>query len=130
MDIITVDSFNTMNTEETTCEYGMKWHKFLIYFSLWLSGFLNIVIGGMCLLDGMPLYGLVVLCAGAYQICVRFMLAGFKRNAYKHLLAANMIVVIANLLIGGEAFSSVLTNIAVGAVTFMYYKKRDKLFVF
>ncbi len=120
---------NVSTTENTTAAYGMKWHNFLVYFSLWAGAVLNFVMGAACLFEGAPLYGLVLIGAAAYAIYSRFQLASFKKNAYKHLLAAQMIVIAADLLLMGVEFSALASNIAACGVNYFYYKKRDKLFV-
>ena len=83
----------------------LKWHKFLIYFSLWVDAiqtlrysvafFTGAVYGevgrrfyqvfpAMQLVDGT--YGLVLVGVSAFQIYTRFQLAAFKRNAPQKLL--------------------------------------------
>ena len=85
---------------------GMKWHKFLIYASLWLSaanGFLNAVTyynGTVYGADAAEVYvyytglstldkGMAIFCLalGFYSVVTRFALAKFKTNAPKLLLA-------------------------------------------
>ena len=115
-----------MNT--TTPAYGMKWHNFLIYFSLWAAAILNVIIGFMSIAGGAPLYGIVVIGAAAYLIFARFQLANLKAKAYNHLLIAQLIVIAADLIAGAE-FSSLASSIAACGINFYYYKKRESLFV-
>ncbi len=115
--------------ETTTPAYGMKWHKFLVNFSLWAGAVLNLIMGFACLAEGAPLYGLVLIGAAAYAIYVRFQLAKFKKNAYMHLLAAQLIVIAADLLLMGVGFSALASNIAACGVNYYYYNKRKELFV-
>ncbi len=124
-------AYNTaISTNETAAPaYGMKWHKFLVNFSLWLGAILNFVMGAACMFEGAPLYGIVLICAAAYSIYVRFQLANFKKNAYKHLLAVQLIVVAADLFLMGAEISALVSNIVACSVNYLYYKKRDELFV-
>ena len=115
--------------QTTTPAYGMKWHKFLVNFSLWAGAVLNLIMGFACLAEGAPLYGLALIGAAAYSIYVRFQLAKFKKNAYKHLLAAQLIVIAADLLLMGVEFPALASNIAACGVNYYYYNKRKALFV-
>ena len=88
----------------TQPQYPMKWHNFLIYFLLWLSGIVNILNGyraitGMeyegkadsvyALFPGLkPIdiaFGIAIICFGILIIVTRFKLAGFKANGPKFL---------------------------------------------
>ena len=97
--------------------YSMKWHKFLIYFSLWLSAVVNSVnairafngsiygsssraelvylaypgMKAITLIYGVALLGLAVL-----AIATRFALAGYKANGPRLLI----ILYILNLVVG------------------------------
>ncbi len=85
-------------------ERPMKWHKFLIYFLLWLSGVGNIITGfrsitgsqygaqaqrvysyftGLKTID--VIFGLFAICLGIFIIVTRFKLAGFKAAGPKYL---------------------------------------------
>lgn len=119
----------TVNTTETTTAYGLKWHNFLIYFSLWASALLNIALGLTCMAEGDPLYGFVLVCAAVYTIFVRFQLAAFKENARMHLLAAQLIVLVADLLLMGIDPSSLASSVAGIGINYIYYKKREDMFV-
>lgn len=95
----------------------MKWHKFLIYFLLWLGGIGNIVSGlvqftgsqygtdagqvyayysGLQALD--ILFGVLCIGLGVMQIVTRFKLARFKAVAPKLLLATYIAAAAYNLL--------------------------------
>ena len=98
-------------------ELGMKWHKFLIYVSLWLSavnGFLNAIAyyagtvygaeaadvyayyTGLNVLDkGMAIFCLAL---GFYSVVTRFALAKFKANGPKLLAALFAINLVLNVL--------------------------------
>lgn len=98
-------------------ELGMKWHKFLIYVSLWLSaanGFLNAVTyynGSVYGAEAAEVYayytglgmldkGMAVFCLalGFYSVITRFALARFKANAPKLLTALFGINLALNML--------------------------------
>ena len=88
----------------------MKWHKFLIYYSLWLGAvcaflrgakFFAVVLFGdtnpqipeppaMKALD--IAYGVIYLALAAYHIYTRYQLARFKKGAPKHLLILYAII--------------------------------------
>ena len=98
-------------------QFGMKWHKFLIYFGLWASAFVNTT-NGYNLLTGKvygsvekaavmyemypslgtgdKLVGVLYLLLALFAIYTRFELAGFKRDAPKKLLA----LYVGNLVVG------------------------------
>ncbi|MBR6667159.1 MAG: hypothetical protein IKL25_02165 [Clostridia bacterium] len=97
----------------------MKWHKFLIYFSLWAGGILNAVSGFNHLtgnvygdeaamvynyfesLKGVDMiYGLALIALGVFQIFTRFQLAGFKRNGPSILVISYVAVLAASVLYG------------------------------
>jgi len=120
---------NVSATETTTAAYGLKWHNFLVYFSLWAGAVLNFIMGIACMAEGAHLYGLALIVAAFYGVYTRFRLANFKKNAYKHLLAAQLIVVAADLLLMGVEFSALASNIAACGVNYFYYKKRESMFV-
>ena len=83
----------------------MKWHKFLIYFSLW-AGAVLLVLGGISFIAGKVYgemgariyqafpamrfvdiaYGLALIGVAAYMIYTRFQLAGFREGAPQKLL--------------------------------------------
>ena len=86
-------------------ELGLKWHKFLIYFSLWL-GAIGFWVSSVVVATGLmykdkkdavyqvfPLmqwlnvgYAFVLIFLGIYTIYVRYQLAGFVKDAPKKLL--------------------------------------------
>ena len=98
---------NNVTPAEST-PMPMKWHKFLIYFALWLSGIgnaltgLGLVTGGAYGSTGVSaqqvytvfpnlkpvdiILGLAAIVLGVMLIVVRFDLAKFKQNAPKKLL--------------------------------------------
>jgi len=85
--------------------YSLKWHKFLIYFSLWAGAVMNAVTAfsvvsgnrygaetpqvylyynGLMVLDWM--YAAVLFALALFSIYVRFQLAGFRKGAPKKLI--------------------------------------------
>ena len=96
----------------------MNWHKFLIYFSLWAGGILNILSGALmstganysifsdvssaliyAIYPGLQIcdivIGILTIAAGVFAIVTRFLLAGFKRVGPTCLLgvyAANIVI--------------------------------------
>ena len=104
-------------TSSPAYEMPMKWHKFLIYFLLWLGGIANIGSGLMQLtgsqygadadmvyrfFSGLQaidvLFGIVTIALGGMQIFTRFKLANFDAVGPKMLVAVNVIAAAANLL--------------------------------
>ncbi len=90
-------------------QYPLGWHKFLIYFSLWAGGVINllsairVLTGFMYQWDGYSmayrvysmypglktldyLYGMALIVIGGFFIFVRFQLAAFRRGAPKFLI--------------------------------------------
>lgn len=83
-----------------TAQKPMNWFKFLIYFSLWAGGIINII-SGFSTMFGLHyaefaeatyrffpgqrtvdiLYGIVCILMGIYAIVTRFQLARFRKNA-------------------------------------------------
>ncbi|MBQ4435465.1 MAG: hypothetical protein II879_05155 [Clostridia bacterium] len=93
--------------------FKLKWHKFLIWFALWMGALGNAVnaiglIGGTAYVDQSEeiyaaferlrvidlVWGIVLLGLSAYMIYVRFQLAGFRIDAPKKL----SILYVANLV--------------------------------
>lgn len=124
--------------------YKLGWHKFLIYFLLWVTGVLNIAAGmtWFQLADyGMEylLIGAAEVILGIFVIYVRFPLAKFKRGAPQKLIIAyaattviNVIVLMVELSLGVDISTSV-APIAWGVVvifySWRYYSSREELFV-
>jgi len=103
--------YNQQPPQPNFVDMPMKWHKFLIYFSLWASGISNILVGIMYLsgkwydfvngegassivynvIDGLKtvdiMYGMFAIALGVFAIFTRFQLAGFKATAPKMLTA-------------------------------------------
>ena len=95
----------------------MKWHKFLIYFSLWASAVFVFLRGaGFAALgifseesnsQSFPLpgvktlnvvYGVFYLACAVYHIYTRYQLARFRKGAPKHLLILYAIIPVSELL--------------------------------
>jgi len=130
--------------------YGMKWHKFLIYFSLWLQAVLNAVFGIMGLSTAidppgryrhshsdmvpfMAMLGIVFLVLAVLTIVARFKLAGFRSGAPKFLLIVQLVTSVATgifMIIDVDAnIMSIFSGMIVPAITYYYYTKRNELFV-
>lgn len=108
-------------------ELSMKWHKFLICFSLWAGAVLNVLNGVMVMtgmqydgraemvyahFDGLQLvdilYGVLLLAAAVYGIVVRFQLAGYKASGVSGLTK------LYGLVIGIEVFYAVFAGVMLG----------------
>lgn len=132
----------------------MKWHNFLIYFSLWAGAILNFYSGasllkqvaqyGSLLGGGLSAacaaYGLAAIAIGVYGIYVRFQLAGLRRRAATHLTMLYALIValdVVDLVLvaslgertGGSGFSKVFVAIVLLIANREYYRKREALFV-
>lgn len=108
----------------------LKWHKFLIYFSLW-AGAVLLALGGVAFIAGTVygkigdriyqvfpvmrfvdiVYGLVLIGVAGYMIYTRYQLAGFKQGASQKLL---LLLVLSPVLKWGYAvIISAVTGIAI-----------------
>ena len=98
--------------------YPLKWHRFLIWFSLWAGAIVSVT-GGWQTLTGEQylgqadavyaqfgsglktadmVYGVAMILLGAYMIYTRYQLAGFRIGAPKKLSAVYIAQVVLNLL--------------------------------
>ncbi len=118
-------------------DYSMKWHKFLIYFALWLSAVLNIVsafgyftgsaynASGASAsrvystfpgLKGVDIFmGICLLAIGVMALVTRFALAGYKQNGPKMLLilyGINLVVPVLYLIL-----ASTTTGLSIAQLT-------------
>ena len=125
---------------------GMKWHKFLVYFSLWIGALLNFLTGYIYLSylgadhfssylysqNKVLLTGILAVIAGIYAIIARFRLARFKSDAIVHLIIYTILVLLSNVAISvvESTFSAsvIVSGIAFFALTYTYYNKRRDLF--
>ena len=130
--------------------FGMKWHKFLVYFSLWANGIFSAILGVACMSivaepfgryrhshsDMVPvlaLLGILFFVFAVLSIVVRFKLARFKAGAPKFLL----VVQIASSVISGAFMAidvdasilNIFTGMIIPIITYYYYNKRAELFV-
>ena len=131
--------FTNADAIETKPEYGMKWHKFLIWVGLFFLAAINIFDGIQCMqytyLTGMAaVFGIAEILIGVFLIYVRFALARFKVNAVDCFtgvqVAALLLGVIADLYFGeGLDFASMIGTIGMIKITREYYSKRAELFV-
>ena len=123
--------------------YKLGWHKFLIYFSLWLSALINIGTAIMLLQYSQystyfAVLGLLGLAIGIFAIYVRFQLAKFKKGAPKKLLALyiidasiGIIALLINLGAGvyDNNSASLVVSIAMVFINWRYYSSREALFI-
>ena len=120
--------------------FPMKWHKFLIYFALWLNGILDILSGLalLIMISENGLYGAigaVMLGLGAYTIYVRFQLAGLRSGAPKKLmilLGCTFAINVLNALGTGLQSSNIPVlsgSLASMLYSWRYYSSRAELFV-
>lgn len=125
-----------MSTYNKQPELTMKWHNFLIYFSLWAGGILSIVSGcqvmtgthyGLGASDLERLYslygslktvdlifGVLMIVAGVFLIYTRFQLAGFKEGAPNKLTicyALNLVVSLAYIFAAAGAINEPATEL-------------------
>lgn len=133
-----------------TTNYGMKWHKFLIYFSLWLQGALNVALGfaGISIMaepfgryrhaqsdmvSVMGMLGILFVVLAVLTIVARFKLARFKSGAPKFLLIVQLVTSVAcGVFMAIDVDSSLLgclSGMIVPVITYYYYTKRSELFV-
>ena len=119
------------NGNNSQSEPTMKWHKFLIYFSLW-AGAVLCVFNGFQLLTGSHyggqadvvysyfrglkltdmVFGLLYIALAVYMIYVRFQLAGFKQGAPGKLTVVYVVQLVAFL--GYALFASSQIGISIG----------------
>ena len=127
------------NHSPNTGEYKLKWHKFLIYFSLWASALLTIAQGYQYLSGGIYntesardtayatyhglqtfdiIFGILQLCLAAYILYTRFQLAGWKLGAPNKLYA--MYIADASLCLLVAVAMGVLTNQSLSQLAEVY----------
>ena len=133
--------------------HPMEWHKFLIYFQLYLAAILNALnavqnfAGLFSDPDGFGawsaiyiFYGVAYAVMAVLAIYTRFRLSGFRQNgpkAYMIFLCVNCALNALNLVnvIGTEIYavssaaSALITTVVMIILTNIYYKKRADLFV-
>lgn len=135
-------------------QYPMKWHKFLIYFSLWagalslfgtgLSVIMQVVqygsLLGQSLALGLVLYSVAAIALGIFSIYVRFQLARFRRSAVKLLVLLHVLTIVLNIVdfamasnlgitIDSSNTSTLFAPVILIILNLQYYKKRSALFV-
>lgn len=131
--------------------HPMKWHKFLIYFQLFLAALISLYNAVVCFrlvfLDVSGLWDAVYAVSGVISVVlavlalyVRFRLAGFRKNGpkmYILFLGINCVFQVLNLLISfgsdlntvSSAIGNLLTCVLMLVLTNIYYKKRADMFV-
>ena len=130
--------------------YGMKWHKFLINFSLWMNAAASLLFSFGCfkiavkpfgrylaqqsdMVPVMDVLGVVFLALAVCEIIVRFRLARYKAGAYKFLLGVQLVSSIAcGVFMAIDMDASLfgcVTGMVIPLLTYYYYTKRAELFV-
>lgn len=148
--------------------YPMKWHKFLVYFSLWFSAFLNGLTGlaslsgaqykmvnveGKTVYSLLPslepidkFYGVFLLILAFFTILTAICLIKLKRGAPRWLIALYTVSLLGGVVYGGlvdnvlrshgslgavvsRSSSSMIISVVMITVNYIYYKKREELFV-
>lgn len=147
---MTAYSSDAMNSSSSLLNdpRGMKWHKFLIYFNLWLGAICNFLLGLIYLaylgsdnfnswrytFGEVAFVGIFAVILGIYAIVTRFKLARFRENAPVHLTAYLILVTILNAVVCAMetkfSFGTVIGSIVHIALNCIYYNKRSDLFVF
>jgi len=145
-----------LHNYEVEPQHTMKWHKFLIYFSLWASAILCFgdgIVGLVRLQRVSPeafsqLTWLFVLLAavcivqigiGALYIVTRFKLAAYKASGPKLFIGLCIAPIVLGLIalvmgmivegIDGEIVGDLIGDVVYLVLNCIYYKKRAYLFV-
>jgi len=131
---------------------GLKWHKFLIYFGLWVSGILNAIVGFFILSDIVDCSAITTVCkellgfafieVAAFAIVTWSYLADKKTNGPQMLIILCAEVACVNALYpflvhsvsSLTVFNSIIMFNLVGSLStvffnLVYYGKRADLFV-
>ena len=127
---------------------GMKWHGFIIHFSVWPAAIADMLlgVGALSIMNHTPgryigqrhmilaaaVIGAALILCGVYLIAARFLLAGFRSGAPNHLFAAQTLSVIAVtmflVLDVGPDFAVCASAVLIAIITRLYYGKRNMLF--
>lgn len=131
---------------------GMKWHKILIWFVLWIFAIVNVFFGGALLwlrftTDAIPVryfgkpalqavvdvLAVIQLASGLYGVVVRFLLARCKRKAPLQLFVLQLAGTLAWALLlridMDVSLLSAIPGIALAFINRCYYRKRADRFV-
>ena len=117
------------NGQPTPLVYPMNWHKFLIYFGLWMVAIVNILpaiglfsgiidvsasayiyLGGLYIAPAEIISATTSLAVGVLALVARFALAKYRRSGPKLLVATYTVALIGNLLY------FILSNLIIGVV--------------
>lgn len=131
--------------------FGMKWHNFLIYFSLWLNALVCLFIGAtgvwVCFSADPPgryvgnmeakfdaaAVGVALILMAVYTVITRYKLAKRKDGARKHLVTVWLLSGFASSLFmvidGSGSFLGLIPTVIMAVVNHYYYQKRDDLFI-
>lgn len=116
----------------------MKWHKFLIYFSLWAGAVLNLVAGIRCINTARAYAGVqgagkvlvIGVCCVALSVLgviTRFRLANFRKDGPTLLAVLYGATLIVNL-IGGASWASIIASAVMVVINAIYYSNRKEMF--
>lgn len=141
---------NHPNTTMENKEMPMKWHKFLIYFSLWAAGLINLSNAGTYF-SYASVYGVYAVCGAilaalaVFSIVVRFALARFKAKGPKMLVAMNILTASTGIvfpllvsvqtgypvieMLDATTISQIAVGLAMAAFHNAYYGTRAHMFV-
>lgn len=120
-------------------KYGMGWHKFLIYFSMFAASAIYIIDGILCFKyieynALMGLFGVIEIALGVFYLFVRNSLAKFRENAINLFLTAQILVivysVITSLVLESFELSTIIASVTMTIVNRNYYTKRKDLFIY
>ena len=117
--------------KEEKQEFGMKWYKFNINFSLFFVGVLG-VLSGIINLKQLNIDSAVLwIVYGIFAVVVRFRLSGFKKDAPIMMVCLNVVYAVVQgydaLMYGGN--SAFVLGVILAILNYVYFKKRKELFV-
>ena len=151
--------FSPMPGQQDTAPMPMKWYKFLIYFLLYATAVLNLISSlsifvelsthadEYALFPGAMIVDILSACMGigftVFAFYTRFMLAEYKKKGpacvyimYGASAAYTLVFGILSVIVtngvahfGTSNVTSILTNIAMIAANYIYFKKRQDYFV-
>lgn len=150
-----IDRIKNGETMSEAAKFPLKWHKFLIYFGLWIGAISNLISGGLVFvtlselmsrsgyfwyprisLTGVAIYGIISVLLGIYGIVIRFRLANFRENAPQHLVALYVLGSLLPFIVDkcfdlgmGNNLGMIVGGILGALINSKYYGKRSSLFI-
>lgn len=132
----------TASSHEVAPQFPMKWHKFMIYFVLWINalGFFanGVTYASSANLSGsLGLFALIDFALAAACVYVRFQLAGLRQGAPKKLLIllvccvamSVMEYLIVSLFTEDTTLTWLISSLGQMLYNWRYYASRQELFV-